>query len=957
MLKTVLDAVGQTYKNFLITKYLPLPELQSTLIELVHEPSGAKVLHIANDDPENLFCLSFQTLPESSNGVAHILEHTVLCGSKKFPVKDPFFSMTRRSLNTYMNALTGQDFTCYPASSQVPKDFYNLLEVYMDSVFHPELKHLSFLQEGHRFEIIDHALQYQGVVYNEMKGAMSSIDSRLWEALSKRLLPDLPYAHNSGGNPKDIPHLSYQELIDFHREYYHPSRCLFFFYGNLPLGGHLDFIAKELDSTRKIAPLPPLPLQTKFESSLADVDFFPVSEEEKQQPIIAFAWLTAPISHQKEILALEVINSILTDTDASPLTMAPLKSGLCTQVESSLDAEMSEAPWVIVCKGCKAGAEDEIQKLLFDTLRSALFEKEEIEAALHQLEFERTEIGGEGGPFGLTLFMRAALLKQHGSEPENALLIHSLFKDLRDSLKDPKYLPSLLQKYVLKNPHFVRLTLKPDPHMAKKELLETTQELKAIYEKLSKKEIEEIQEQSKKLKAYQEEVEHQSIDCLPKVTLKDVPPHIRDFPLKRQGNVFHHACFTNQILYADLVFNLPEMKVEELPLLSLFAQILPEIGNARRNYEENLAYQQLYLGSLNASIALHVSVENPDVCRPTFSLRGKALYRNAEKLFELFADTMKPDFKDRARIKEWISQHATEQKDRLNRAAMGFATQNALKGLAIPAFIQEKWSGLSYYKSVLEWEKHFDPTLLEQMGEKILGLADHEWVFSCDEAQFEKVEKLSKIDLPNKAYKPWQGHYALPKPEPSASFIAAPVAFTASGLRTISYREEEAPELLIASELMKNVVLHKEIREKGGAYGSGAVYNSSTGTFHFFAYRDPHLKNSLDAFQKALEKIGGMEFKERELEEAKLGVLQSLDAPVAPGNRAILAYSWARAGRTALLREKFRTHVLKATPGSVASAVSAHLNGKERIISSFLGKDLFEKEEKKLNKPLKVLPI
>src|SRR3990167_11028216 len=175
-----LDAVGQVYKDFIITKYIPLNELKSTLIELVHEPSGARIMHIANDDPENLFCLSLQTFPSSSNGIAHILEHTVLCGSRKFPVKDPFFAMTRRSLNTFMNAFTGQDFTCYPASSQVEKDFYNLLDVYLDAVFYPELKKLSFLQEGHRLEWVDDELKFQGVVYNEMKGAMSSSESRLW---------------------------------------------------------------------------------------------------------------------------------------------------------------------------------------------------------------------------------------------------------------------------------------------------------------------------------------------------------------------------------------------------------------------------------------------------------------------------------------------------------------------------------------------------------------------------------------------------------------------------------------------------------------------------------------------------------------------------------------------------------------------------------------------------------
>lgn len=225
--------IGDTYRSFRITKFLPLDELQSTLLEAEHVPTGATLIHIANNDPENFFCLSFQTLPSSSNGVAHILEHIVLCGSKKFPIKDPFFSMTRRSLNTYMNALTGQDFTCYPASSQVEKDFYNLLEVYLDAVFEPELKKMSFMQEGHRLGLSDPAnpnspLQFDGIVYNEMKGSLSSPESRLWESVLKHLTPDLPYAVNSGGDPKEITNLTYEELKQFHKTFYHPSRCIFF---------------------------------------------------------------------------------------------------------------------------------------------------------------------------------------------------------------------------------------------------------------------------------------------------------------------------------------------------------------------------------------------------------------------------------------------------------------------------------------------------------------------------------------------------------------------------------------------------------------------------------------------------------------------------------------------------------------------------------------------------------
>ncbi len=965
-----LDAAGQEYKGFVITKYLPLNELQSTLTELIHESTGARVIQIANSDPENLFCLSFQTLPDSSNGIAHVLEHTVLCGSEKFPVKDPFFAMTRRSLNTYMNALTGQDFTCYPASSQVEKDFYNLLEVYLDAVFHPKLKRESFLQEGHRIEFVDPKnlkgpIQFQGVVYNEMKGVMNSIESRLWDALSKLLTPDLPYAYNSGGDPKEIPSLTYEELVEFHRNFYHPSRCLFFFYGDLPLARHLDFIERELKKAEKISPLPPLPLQRRFTEPLVVTDRYPIAERESlaKKGQVAFAWLTTSISNQEEILALSLLESILTDTDASPLTMALLKSGLCTQVDSTLDIEMSEVPLTIICKGCDEKDAGSLQEVLFNTLKKIPISREQIEASLHQLEFQRTEIGAEGIPFGLTLFMRAVLIKQHGSDPENALLIHSLFSDLRNSIKDPAYLPNLLRRYLIDNPHFVRLAMQPDPQLEGEEGEKERETLRKIREKLSEKEEREIAKQSARLAAYQQEIENQSLECLPKVTLRDVPSHARDFPLVEKGNTFHHNCFTNQILYADLIFELPDFQGEKLSLLSLFSKLLPELGCGGRNYAETLAYQQLYIGGFDATLALHVTHADPDVCRPTFSLRGKVLYRNSEKLFHLFSDFITSlDLTDKERIEEWLLQHATELQERLPKAAMNYAIQTSLSGFSIPSFVYDQWHGIPYYQAVLRWANQCNASFIEslkQIAEKVLGLQNSHLILTCDETQFAHLEKNHFYHLrnPNKSYLPWTGQYSLPKPISQARIIASPVAFTALGMRTGSYRDPQSPLLLLSTELMENIILHKEIREMGGAYGSGATYTPSTGNFHFYAYRDPHLASSTNAFQKAIEKIASQGFNERELEEAKLGVLQTLDAPIPPGNRAMVAYAWKRAGRTLELREEFRSAVLSATRKEVADAVSKSLLGKTGTLVSFLGRELLNKEKKKMKQPLVILPI
>ena len=950
------NAEGQTYHSFRITKHLPLNELKSTLIEAVHEPSGARIMHIANDDPENLFCLSFQTLPSSSNGVAHILEHTVLCGSTKFPIKDPFFSMTRRSLNTYMNALTGQDFTCYPASSAIKKDFYNILDVYLDAVFHPELKEMSFLQEGHRLEFAEpknpkSPLQFQGVVYNEMKGALSAIDSRLWEVVLEHLTPDLPYAFNSGGNPKDIPSLSYEELKEFHQTFYHPSRCLFFFYGNIPLSQHLDFLeAHTLNSAKKVAPLKPLPLQKRFTSPVSITASYPIaaSESLEKKTWIVFSWLTAPLIHQEEVLALCLLESLLMDTDASPLKIALLQSKLCSSAESSIDIEMSEVPLSFICKGCDAKDAPKIKKLIFDTLQTCSFSLEQIQASLHQLEFDRTEINADANPFGLTLFFRSGLIKQHGSQSENALLIHTLFRDLQEHLKDPEFLPNLLRKHLLENPHYVELIFTPDPTLEEKERQQETLALQKIAPYVNP---EELVKQSEMLAAYQESIETQSLDCLPKLALSDIPEKTRTLPLSESKKgalqIFHHNCFTNKILYADLVYDLPHIPKEDLFLVSLYSRFVTELGFGGRNYVQNLEYQQAHTGELSASLSLHIRKQQP---HPTLSFKGKCLERNSKELLSLFTDLSKgADCQDLPRIQELLQQHATELQNRLNKSAIAYAIQTSLKGFSKASFIQDEWQGFSYYQKVLELAKK--PEKLgeefQRIQEMVLAKGAPQLILSCQQEQYENLLGKDLFHFSSNPLVPWKGDYQTPPNPSSVHFITSPVAFTARGMHTVSFSDPRSPLLLLATELLDNCHLHQAVREKGGAYGSGASYSPQTGNFHLYSYRDPHLAKTLDEFQKALEKISAGKFSKGELEEAIFGVIQTLDTPISPGNRAMTAYAWKRAERTDAERQAFRKAILKASKDEIVKAVKELLLPQEGTIVSFLGENLFQKESKK----------
>lgn len=963
---------GQQYNQFKLIRIQEISEIQCTLLEFIHEPTGAHVMHLANDDPENLFCLSFQTLPNSSNGVAHILEHTVLCGSDKFPVKDPFFCMTRRSLNTFMNAFTGSDFTCYPAASQVPKDFYNLLEVYLDAVFKPNLNELSFLQEGHRLEFENpkdptSPLTHKGIVFNEMKGALASGNARLEEALTHALFPNIPYGYNSGGDPKDIPKLTYQELREFHQQYYHPSRCLFFFYGNIPITDHLDFIEKyALQNVQKVEPLPPLPLQPRFKKPKKLNLEYPISSDEDiaDKCLISFGWLTCHILEQEEVLALTVLELVLMDTDASPLKLALLRSGLCRQASIYMDTDISEVPIIITLRGCEPKDADALETLLKDTLKKVIAEGISLEAfdrVIHQLEIARSEIMGNHSPFGLSLFMRSALLKQHGGDPVNGLMIHSLFDHLRHKfLENPTYMTGLIQKHFIDNPHVVRVTMIPSQNLAAVELKEENDKLLSIRNQLSDGQVRHIIQKSIELAEFQKKQEEENIDILPKITLNDVPYASRDYPLTQETvgtlQAFHHDCFTNNILYADIVIDLPEIEQEDLPYVRLFTTLLSQVGCGGREYTENLEYIQEHTGGIGASLAFNVQASDYNQFTPSLYIRGKALYRKSEKLFSLFKETLTSlNFSNPERIKEIILKHYVSMQNGLVQSALRYAINLASSSLDLASYLADVWYGLDYYRMVKNLAENIDdqlPNLMARMAklnELLLNTDSLHLVLSCSAVMYEELKDHKFYGLPSLSRmkrKEWKGRYKVPKMASHGVVIAAPIAFTGHVIKTVCYIDPDMPALSVAASLFENVTLHALIREKGGAYGGGANCNTLSGNFYFYAYRDPNITATLSAFQESIKSILKGDFEESDLEEAKLEAIQSLDSPVAPGSRADLAYGRLREGKTLEIRQAFRNRLLALTKEDVIQAVKKHVIDEypEGTTVIFAGRELLEKE-------------
>lgn len=967
--------------SFHTTKNITLDELNCTLTELVHVRTGAQVMHISNDDTENVFNLCFRTLPQTSNGVAHILEHTVLCGSKRFPVRDPFFGMTRRSLNTFMNAFTGADFTCYPAASEIPKDFYNLLDVYLDAVFNPLLSRASFLQEGHRLEFEEKLdptspLQYKGIVFNEMKGALASGEARLGEYLMEALFPDLTYGINSGGDPACIPSLTYEELLNFHKTFYHPSRCLFFFYGNLPLQTHLDFIEesvlRHVQPCAPLPPLPPLPLQPRFSMPKCVTQRYPLAENPQEKLLIGFGWLTCSVLDQLESLALIILDVILMGTDAGPLKRALLESQLCQSADSLIDQDMSEVPYVLVCKGCKEEAKERLTALIIDTLTTVAttpLAPELIEGAIHQIEMSRTEISGHSAPYGLSLFFRSALLKQHGGQAEEGLQVHTLFAKLRQRISTPGFFGALIRKHLLDNRHFVTVILEPDASLSQQELLEEQKNLEQLKSTLDAVATQHIITQAESLERAQEEEE--AYDLLPSMTLQDIPPIGKNYPLVEgcyeKTKLWHHPCFTNEHLYIDWIFDLPAIAPEQLPLLRLFVLLVPQLGCGGRGYKENLDYILQHVAGASLALDLYPQAENPNILRPTLSVRGKSLMRKADKLCTLLHDMLTSvDFREIARIQELLTQHLYELQMNIQSSPLRYAINLAASSFTSGAWINEQWYGLNYFWQLqklmasFKQNPHILIEALEQMRAYCLGAGHNELVVTCHEREFSALQEAKfygLLDVEARPAAPWINLHNMETLPSQGRLISAPVAFTAMLFPTTAYTHPDTAALSVASEIMENVTLHKRIREQGGAYGSGATNSVQSGLFYCYSYRDPNWITTLAAFREAIDVICKGDFDDHDLEEAKFGLFQELDTPIAPAGRGLTTYARERGGRTPQRRAQFRHHLRSMTAPQIQEAAQRHLktHWDRAVLVTFANQEFFDKEHPTLH--LKPLPL
>lgn len=968
--------VGQKLNGFTVTGNTELEELNLNLIQLTHDNTGARMVHLQNDDPENMFSVGFRTPPEDSSGVAHILEHTALCGSKNYPVRDPFFSMLKRSLNTFMNAMTASDWTMYPFASQNTKDYYNLMGIYLDAAFFPKLREMDFKQEGHRLEFEemnnkDSDLQYKGVVYNEMKGAMTDSSSLLGRRLEKALYPTTCYHHNSGGEPSDIPALTWEQLKDFHSTYYHPSNAWFCTYGNLPLEKHLETINElALKQFDKIQPNSEIPLEKRMDTPISVIETYPLDtkEDPDKKTMVQVSWLTCDICDSFETLALSVLESLLLGNPAAPLYKALLDSGLGSNLApyTGYQEDNRTTFFAAGLQGSNPENTDKIEKLVLDTLNDIAdkgFSRERIDGVIHRIELHHKEVTGDSYPYGLLLLMRMFGPWMHNNDPITPLKLNDNLEKLKNELDKGPFFENLIRKHLINNPHRVTLTLKPECGLQEKEDIIVTEKLQKIKASLSDEEKETIIQNSIMLKNNQESTE--DLSSLPTLMIEDVPTNELITSWTKEDiadhSVYKFDAPTNGISYFTATFETGGITDKLLPYLPLFCSLLTQVGTEKYNYMEMAERKESGTGGISATAAIFDTSESIDIFNIMVKIKGKALVQNQDKLFSILKDMcLTPDFTDKNRLYTVIGQIKISLENSISNSGHSYAMRSATSKLTPAGYVKEIWSGLTQVQLIKKIaninEEDLDEisTIMTQIANIIFSNQ-----FTCAmTTNSDSMEKMIKEVTPFiKNFNSGSKESTLNLPDFTKSSdsigwaISTPVSYVTRAFRTTNYLHEDSAPLTILSKIMRAGYLHREIREKGGAYGGMCSYSPKGGIFSLLSYRDPHLARTINVYTDAINWASAGKFTDEDIKEAILSVFSDIDKPLSPSGKGMIEYSYILQDLTPEIRKQFRKNLLAVTKDQLISVTNTYLKDKfdESVVSVVSNEELLKAANKELS--------
>jgi Zn-dependent M16 (insulinase) family peptidase len=970
MARTSTRGIG-TIGGYTILRKERLDRLEGSYLELEHDRTGARHLHIECPDDNNSFAVFFPTVPRDSTGVAHILEHVVLAGSQKYPVRDPFFSMTRRSLATFMNAFTSADWTMYPFSSRNQKDYKNLLDVYLDATFFPRLDEDSFKQEGIRFEFEDPAdpksgLRYKGVVYNEMKGALASPQAAVQKIVGETMFPGLTYSYISGGDPEHIPDLTWANLRRFHATHYHPSNAYFYTYGDQNLEETLAAIEENaLRHFERIEVDTSIPDVKRFKKPIKATEPYPATKGEdnskKAQALVA--WVTVHTGDSFQLLAMRVLAEVLLANAASPLRKALIDSKLGTAMAdgSGLQDDYRETVFGAGLKDIAAEDADKVERVVLETLERLAQEgvdPAQVDAAIHRLEFEKRERSNAGFPYSLKVLFTALAPYYYGGDPYDALNFDADLARLERDRKAGRFFENLIRAELLDNTHRGLLTVVPDTELEEQKRTTELERLAKIEASLTEADKARIVAEALHLK--EEQDGKQDLSTLPTLELTDIPMKFEDVPSKDATLGPAHVEFfplpTNGVTYIDIRSDFSALTSEEKDLLPLFGRVLTQAGAAGQDYVEIAKRIAAYTGGIGAAAQVQPLAGREDYLQ-SFMVSGKALDRNAKPFIDLLTDLAASLEIETGRLKDIIAETATRLESSLANLGFQFAILLAQSKLNSEGAMNDRLQGIGMLHVMRDLAKLDDTgiddlvTKLDAIRNKLFRSDSIDIVVTCEDSMVETL-KAHLTDFVHALPKEKDaGKGTLTQPPPldplrEARTAPMPVAFNVRTFKTVRYQHPDAPLLLVLANYVRDTFLHKELREKGGAYGAYAQASTGGGSFYLGSYRDPNITRTYDTYDRAVRWVIDSEIDPEALKEAILGAcgdVDPLESPDIKGRREAIN---RLTGFTRAEREKFKQRLLNTTAADLQRVAKVYLEQPRPIQATVAGADLIEAARK-----------
>ncbi len=941
-------------------KYIKLLDLNAQIY--TESKFNCKHIHLDSKSDEKVFMVAFRTIPEDSTGVAHILEHTALCGSKKYPVRDPFFMMIRRSLNTFMNAFTSSDWTAYPFATQNDKDFNNLLSVYLDSSFFPNLDELDFLQEGHRLEFsesnnLDSDLEIKGVVFNEMKGAMSSISSQLWHGLSRHLYNSTTYKHNSGGDPENIIDLTHDYLVDFHKKHYHPSNATFFTFGNVNPTEIQDFINKNvLENFEPSDEIIGVKNEDRISEPKTITEYYNPMPEDEDNHHVVLSWLLGESHNPVELLESYLVSNILLDNSASPLrkTLENTKLGKSLSPLTGLEADHKELVFAAGLEGVGSNKQIEVEKLILDCLKDVVskgISEELVQSSLHQLEIKQREITGSGMPYGLQIMLSCLPACIHNDDPLKVLDLDSSFDVIKENLKEERYIEKLIEEKIINNQHRINYCLAPDINFNSKKEKKIQEKISEKSKNLSANDKKRIIELAKNLKARQEKSDNPEI--LPKVTKEDIPKareYAKSQSFEDDNKNFYYKVGTNGITYHSIILPCDPLTEDEFKIASLFTNTLTDVGIGDKSYEDIQKIQSAVTGGISASFIL-IPNENQSAHSLGLKITSKSLEENENKMQDLMIDTAKnSNFSDKNRIKDMLNFISSDNEKSLIQNGHVLSMSNAAAQINNISSTNDFASGLNFITNTNSLSKNIEKDsnldqyieILNSIKNKICPIPSYS--FTASSLNLDQSQINFSFDNQDNAFNV-QNYFDIQQ-ESIGWITGAQVTYCAEAFPTVDFFHDDAPVLSVLGAVLRNGYLHSAIREKGGAYGSGAMQDSNNRVFKFFSYRDPRCSETFEEFKKSRE-WSLKNISQEQLDEGILGIISSIDKPLSPFGEAMSDFSMNLDKKDLEARLRIRSLVKNCTLDDLINVSQKYLFNESK--RSIIAGENYVDEMKKMN--------